>query len=113
MRRPGRGRHLPSFQPPRRRIRIEPSAPPNVLRPIHDDVHERSAHFAGRRQRPRVVTITPDTAPALKQPIDSASDANRSTRNSTRQTNLVARLDEQMYVINLDRKVNDTKPIAR
>ena len=80
-----------------------------VLSGIHEDVHERISHLAGRFQRSRVIPIGEDGPAPSEGDVDPAREANGKPTNAIRERAPLLCFHNQMNVIVLDRELDDAK----
>jgi hypothetical protein len=84
-----------------------------VLASVHQHVRKRVPYLTGRRKRARVISIGKDRAFSAELPIHRASQPNRKALNPAGKRATPLRLDDQVQVIALHRKVNQPQPKAR
>jgi hypothetical protein len=80
-----------------------------VFSEIREDVHERGAHLAWRHELAAVPAVGPETAAAPHEVVHVAGDADDETSDARGQGSLVARLDDEVHVVPLNRKVKHAK----
>jgi hypothetical protein len=80
-----------------------------VLSEIGEDVDERGAHLAWRFEGAAMPAIGPETALSADEVVYVTGDANCETSDASGQGSLVARLDDEVHVVPLDRKLHDAK----
>jgi hypothetical protein len=84
-----------------------------VLPKIRQDVNEGVPHLARRLERASVPAIAPDRAAALEPSIHALGDADRETACAARERAPVVRFGDEVQVVALNRKMDDTERVAR
>ncbi|HEY3357408.1 MAG TPA: hypothetical protein VGQ83_29425 [Polyangia bacterium] len=74
---------------------------------VAEHIHEHVPHLARRREVAAVVPVAPDPPAAREEPVDGARGADGQPAQRRRERAGVARLDDQVQVITLDREVHD------
>jgi hypothetical protein len=77
---------------------------------VVEDVHERATHLEWRAQNARVVAIGEDRAPPLKSSIQPAREAYGEPLQRARKRALPVRLDDEMQMVRLHRKLRQPRP---
>src|SRR6185436_1744753 len=104
---------LPPFEPGRRREHVRSErAPRAVLARVLEDVDESVAHRARSRELESVVALREDAAGTLPQSVQPAREPRRESVHRARERALVARLDERMDVVLLERVLDDAEVLA-
>jgi hypothetical protein len=105
----------PSVPPPRGRTRVDTltAIVLPVLPVVLEDVAERIADLARRRQLPRMVAITPDRTTATEDAVDGFGDANGQALHTASQCRRRVSLDDEMHVVSLHRKRDDAEDGVR
>ncbi len=103
----------PAVEPSCRRPRVHAAHAANVLLHVRQDVHERVAHLARRREQPRVVPVGPDGAASTECAVARSRDADRESLDAPHEPSRLVRLDDEMHVVALHGKVKDAKRIVR
>jgi hypothetical protein len=80
-----------------------------VFAKIREDVDERIADGARRRERTAVPAVGPKAPVAPNELVHVASDTDGDALDAGRQRSLVARFDDEVHVIPLHGKVKYTK----
>jgi hypothetical protein len=84
-----------------------------VLDVIREDIDERVADLARRREVAAVVAVAPDVAAfACEQAVHAERDADREAAHAVRELGVVVGLDDDVEVIGLDRIVDDAEAVA-
>jgi len=84
-----------------------------MLPEVHQNVHERVAHRAGRGERPSVVSVAPHASPTAERAVDGLCDADGEAADSARERPPGVGLGDEMDVIVLHGKLNDPEIPAR
>ena len=84
-----------------------------MLFEVHQNVDQRVAYRARRRQRARVVAIAPDPAAPPEYVVHRAGETNGQTANAAGERFPVIGLDDEMDVLVLDAELEDAKADAR
>ncbi len=96
----------PTVERRARGARIDALDAQSVLARVVQRVGGRVAHFSRRPQRARVVAIGEHTTAAPDLAVESARDAHAEPLHAARQGSFVARLDDRVEVIRLQRDVD-------
>ena len=78
-----------------------------MLPPVLQDVYERVADFARRRQLAGVVAVVPHLPAAAEHPIDRLREANRQPLNSVPERGEPVAHENQVDMIALDAELNE------
>jgi hypothetical protein len=84
-----------------------------VLLPVLEDVEQRRARFTRRPQHAGVVLAAPDAASAPERTIQRLGRPDLEARDPTRKGLLVVGFDDDVYVIHLNREMDDAKAMVR
>ena len=82
-----------------------------VLSKIREHVDGRAAHLAWRRERTTMPAVRPKTTAACDESIHGARNANGHALYAAGQSSRVARFDNEVHVIPLHGKVDDSKTL--
>jgi hypothetical protein len=96
-------------EPPRRGAGIQgPPVPRPVLPEIHQHVDQPVPDLPRRPQRPHMVPIPPDRSRSPQRAVDRPRQPDREPPRPAPQPRLI-RLDDEMHVVPLHRKLHDPK----
>ena len=84
-----------------------------MLSKIEEDVPQSEPGFARRAERAGVIALGPDRPSPCEGLIDGTCDAHGQALHAPREALAVARLDDEMNVVRLDRVVDDAERGAR
>jgi hypothetical protein len=80
---------------------------------VHQNVHQRVAHGARCRERPRMVAIAPNPSPAPERAIHRTREANREAADSARERVFICGLRDEMDMVVLDAELDDAERAVR
>ena len=80
-----------------------------MLAPVQQHVDEAIAHLPRRPQRPAVVALRPHATPTPESPVDRFRQADAEPLHPPSERLRPLGLDEQVYVVRLDREMHDAK----
>ena len=80
-----------------------------MLSPIQKNISQAVPYLAGRAQRPAMVAVREDAAPAPELAIDGLGESDGEALNPSSEGARVVRLDQEMHVIPLNRVVREAK----
>ena len=103
----------PPAEPGTGTVRVDRRRGSEVLPEVEQDVDERVADLARRRQRAGVITTAPYLAVTTKTSIHRARGPPGQTLQAANQRLTRGRLSDQMQVVGLHREVNETKAAGR
>lgn len=115
----GQGHPVPPVEPSRRRRGVQAGrgSPRDSRRQmvarVQKHVAECAVHLARRREKPQVVAIREDLSSAPSDAIHRACDASCDCLHPAAERTSIARLDDEMRVIALERIVHEPKPGSR
>jgi hypothetical protein len=84
-----------------------------VLSKIREHVNERVSHLPRRRERATMPAIGPKSPAAPNESVHVESNADGEAANTGGQSFMVARFDDEMHVIPLHGKVEDSEALWR
>src|SRR5262245_32269146 len=100
---------FPAVEPRSRRPRIDDCVPVAVFLVVYKHVPKGDSDFAWRLQRPRVIAVAPNRTAHCQRVADSAGATNDESAHSSRELFFVGGLYDEMDVIGLNRKLDDSK----
>ena len=103
----------PSFEPRCRRAGIQSALAPVVLPKVHQDVNERVPSRARGGERARMVPVGPHGTAATEHTVHGPGHPDREPAESEREGAARLGLNDEMYVIGLHRKLDDTEVATR
>jgi len=83
-----------------------------VVARVQQDVAQRVPHLFRRRQKSEMVPIGQDRPAAPRNPIHGAREPRRDRLHAAPERVAIARLDDQMRVVPLQRVVHEPEPLA-
>jgi hypothetical protein len=83
-----------------------------MLSKIGEHIRKRTPRRARTREHAPVPAIRPQLAPSRNEAIDGASDAHRQPAHSAGKRVLVVCFHQEMEVVGLNRKLDDSQDIA-
>src|SRR5262249_24487983 len=96
-----------AVEPRRRRECIDSGHEDSVLFGVHEDVDEGEANGARACELASVVPVAPDLACHVERAVDGARETNRETLGAARKHVARLRLDDEVDVVVLHRKLDD------
>jgi len=81
--------------------------------PVLKYLNQRVAHLAGRAQRSRVISIRPHPTAVAEDAVHTLCDPDGKALETAREGTSVYRFDDEMDVVILNRKLDETQPVAR
>jgi hypothetical protein len=110
---PPRRRHSPPSKPPAGAVPIDTTRSGKMLEPVLQDIDDCVAHLPGSRERAGMVAIVEDLPLPPQNGVDCPRETDAKPARAPRESNLVVRLGDEMNVVGLNGKVNETKSAPR
>ena len=99
----------PALKPRTRAPRVHGGRRPEMLAKVEQHIYERIPHLTRRREWPRVISRAPDRAPPVSRPVDGACRAPGQPLHPAAEALARRRLDDEVQVVRLHRKVQHAK----
>jgi hypothetical protein len=78
-----------------------------MLPPVLENVDEAVPHFAGRAERPGMVAVGPELAPAPENAVRGPCEPDRKPLEAARESELILCLHQEVHVVGLDRELEE------